>query len=329
MGGMGTKLAFLFALTTSLAAITKAAEADTLTIGYSDWPGYVAWQIPIEKGWFKDAGLDVKFQWFDYSASLDAFSAKKLDAVTATHVDTLVTGAGGAKGVMVLVLDYSSGNDMLIADKTIKSVADLKGKKIGVEVGVLEQLVLDTGLEKSGLSESDVTLVNSKTNDLPQVLASGQVSGVVTWQPISNTALQTVAGSHSIYTTADAPGLLYDVLTVDPVSLATHHDDWLKLVKIWDRTEKYILDPKTQDDAVKIMSARDGLTPAAYKAFLGGTHLFNLEEGAKILKNGPGVDSLYGSAKNADAFNVRVGTYKASQPIESYIDPSLTAAALK
>jgi NitT/TauT family transport system substrate-binding protein len=54
----------------------SANAAQPLTIGYSDWPGWVAWQVAIDKGWFKDAGVDVKFQWFDYSASMDAFAAR-------------------------------------------------------------------------------------------------------------------------------------------------------------------------------------------------------------------------------------------------------------
>ena len=63
------------------AACSLAAQAaEPLKIGYSDWPGWVAWQVAIDKGWFKDAGVDVKFEWFDYSASMDAFAAGKLDA---------------------------------------------------------------------------------------------------------------------------------------------------------------------------------------------------------------------------------------------------------
>ncbi|HVT07446.1 MAG TPA: hypothetical protein VHO67_08305, partial [Polyangia bacterium] len=32
-----------------------------LRIAFSDWPGWTAFEVGIEKGWFKDAGLDVKF----------------------------------------------------------------------------------------------------------------------------------------------------------------------------------------------------------------------------------------------------------------------------
>ena len=45
------------------------AVAEPLKIGYSDWPGWVAWEVGIEKGWFKEEGVDVQFEWFDYVAS--------------------------------------------------------------------------------------------------------------------------------------------------------------------------------------------------------------------------------------------------------------------
>jgi NitT/TauT family transport system substrate-binding protein len=310
-------------------ACVPAANAAPLTIGYSDWPGWVAWQVAIDKGWIKQAGLDVKFEWFDYSASLDAFSAKKLDAVLATNGDTLATGAGGGKGVMIMLTDYSSGNDMVVGKPGVKSVTALKGKKVGVEEGLVDHLLLDTALQKSGMSEKDITLVNGKTNDLPQVLKSGQVDAIAAWQPNSGTAIQILPGSKPIFTSAQAPGLIYDVLTVSPASLSAHRADYVKLVKLWDKVVAYIADPKTQPDAVKIMSGRDGLKPAAYKAFLEGTHLLDLKAAAVAYKKGPGLDSLYGSTKNADDFNLRNKVYKTAQPLDTYIDASVTEAAMK
>jgi NitT/TauT family transport system substrate-binding protein len=44
----------------------RAHAAEPLKIGYSDWPGWVAWQVAIDKGWFKEAGVAVDFEWFDY-----------------------------------------------------------------------------------------------------------------------------------------------------------------------------------------------------------------------------------------------------------------------
>lgn len=304
----------------------SSAQAEPLKIGYSDWPGWVAWEVAIEKKWFAEAGVDVKFEWFDYVASMDAFAAGKLDAVAMTNGDTLVTGATGAKGVMIILNDYSNGNDMVVAGPGVNSVAELKSKKIGVEVGFVSHLLLLNGLEKNGLTESDVTLVNVPTNETPQVLASGDVDAIVAWQPNSGQALKQVPGSTAVYTSADEPGLIYDVLAVSPTSLAKRKDDWSKVIDVWYRVVDYILDPATEADALAIMSARVGLSPEEYKPFLKGTKILTLEEAKKIFAKGDGITSLYGSSKISDDFNLKYEVYTAPQDIDSYIDPSLTLA---
>jgi NitT/TauT family transport system substrate-binding protein len=303
--------------------LSVPAGAAPLRIGYSDWPGWVAFDIALTKGWFKEAGVDVSFQWFDYSASMDAFTAGKLDADLLTNGDTLVLGSGGTKATIILVTDYSFGNDQVIGRPGIKSLADLKGKKVAVEVGLVDHLLLLNGLEKAGMTEADVTLVNTKTNETPQVLASGQVAAICAWQPSSGEAMKLVPGSKPIYTSKEAPGLIYDVLSVNPSSLASRRADWLKLFGVWDRIVKYVYDPKTANDAIKIMGARDGLTPEQYKPLVGGTHLINVADAKKVFTKGPGLDSMYGSTANADAFNVKYAVYKTKQDVDSYIDPSL------
>lgn len=315
------------------AALTAGSSASwagqPLKIGYSDWPGWVAWQVAIDKGWFKQAGVDVKFEWFDYSASMEAFAAGKLDGVTMTNGDALVTGAGGGRNVMIMVTDYSNGNDMIIGKPGIKSIKDLKGKKVAVEAGLVDHLLLLNGLKKAGLKESDIALVNAKTNEMPQVLASGDVAAVGAWQPIAGQAIKGLPGSRPIYTSANEPGLIYDVLAVSPASLAAHKAEWQKVVGVWDKVVSYIEDPKTQPDALKIMSARVGIAPEAYAKFLKGTRLLSLKEGKAAMAKAEGFQSLYGSSKIADAFNVANDVYKKPQAVDSYIDPSLTQATAK
>ena len=308
------------------AASISAHAAAPLKIGYSDWPGWVAWQVAIDKGWFKEAGVPVTFEWFDYSASMDAFSAGKIDAVTMTNGDALVTGAAGGKSVMVMLTDYSNGNDMLIGKPGVRTLAALKGKKVAVEVGLVEHLLLLNGLKKAGLKESDVTLVNAKTNEMPQMLASGDVAAVGAWQPIAGQAMKAVPGSKPIYTSADEPGLIYDVLAVNPASAKQRKADWVKVVKVWDRVVKYINDPKTQPDAVKIMAARAGVSPETYLPLLKGTKLLSLDEAKKIYVKGDGFKTLEGSTKVANQFNVANGVYKAPENVAAYLDPSFTNA---
>ncbi len=318
------KVSVLFKTLCVLLCSISLANAEPLKIGYSDWPGWVAWEVGIEKGWFEEAGVDVEFEWFDYVASMDAFAAGKLDAVPMTNGDTLVTGATGGKGIMILLNDYSNGNDMVVAAPGIKSVADLKGKKVGVEIGFVGHLLLLNALEKAGLTETDVELVNVPTNETPQVLASGDVSAIVAWQPNSGQALKQVPGSTAIYTSADEPGLIYDVLAVTPASYAARKDDWAKVIKVWYRIVDFINDPKTQPEALSIMSARVGLTAEEYAPLLAGTKILTLEEAQGFFAKGEGFKSLYGSSKISDDFNLKYEVYPDAQDIDSYIDGSLT-----
>jgi NitT/TauT family transport system substrate-binding protein len=307
----------------SAAAPIPTPTGPTLTIGYSDWPGWVAWEIAIQKGWFKEAGVNVEFKWFDYVPSMDAFTAGKVDADSMTNGDALVTGSSGGKSVCIVANDYSDGNDMIVAKPGIKTLADLKGKKLGVEVGFVDHLLVLKALESAGMKDKDIKLVNVKTDDTPTALKSGKVDAIAAWQPNSGAALKELPGSTPIFTSANVPGLIYDHLCVSPKSLAANRAEWLKVVKVWFRVVDYIADPANLDDAAKLMSARVGLTPDVYKGLMKGTHLLNMAENLKHFEKGETFDSIYGSSKIVDTFNVKNAVYKAPMKVEEYFDPSL------
>jgi len=310
------------------AAANSAAPVTSqkpLLIGYSDWPGWVAWQVAIDKGWLKEAGVDVKFEWFDYAASLDAFKGGQLDAVLATNGDNLVNSASGSRGIMIMMTDYSNGNDMIIGAPNINSLADLKGQTVAVELGLVEHLMLSHALKKAGMSINDVKLQNAPTNEMPQILASNSVAAVGAWQPIAGQTLKAVSGSKPLYTSADEPGLIYDVLAVSPTSLGQRRADWIKVVQVWDKVVSYINDPATQPDALKIMAARAGVTPEEYAAFLGGTRLMTLAENQAAMDKNDNLQSLYGSSYYVNQFNVSNQVYGQLVDVDSLIDPKLVS----
>lgn len=314
-----------------LLALCGFANAEPLKIAYSDWPGWIAWEIGVQKGWFKEAGVDVEFLWFDYVPSMDAYVAGKVDAVCMTNGDALVTGATGKPSVGILINDYSNGNDMIVAAPGISSIKELKGKKVGIEEGFVEHLLLLTGLQKNGMALDDVTIVNTPTGETPQVLASKAVDAIGAWQPNSGQALKALPGSKAIYTSADAPGIIYDLLYVSPESLEKNKGDWGKVVKVWYKIADYIKDEENLDDALKILAGRVNLKPEEYEPFLKGTYILSLDEALKRWEKGDGLSSVYGSTKNVDAFNLKFGAYKGkeSQDAEKYLDPSFTKALAK
>jgi NitT/TauT family transport system substrate-binding protein len=307
-------------------ALPRAAAHRPLRIAYSDWPGWTAFEVGIQKGWFKDAGVDVEFLWLDYLPTMDAFSAGKVDAVMVTNGDALVTGANGAKSQMILVTDYSNGNDQIIARPGVTSFKQLKGKKVGLELTLVEHLLFLKALEKFKLRATDVELVNFPTAETPQALGSGQVDAIAAWYPISAQARRSVAGANAVFTSADVPGLIYDTVAVNPKSLAEHREEWRKIVAVWYRISNYVRDPKTQPDAVAIMAAKVGVKASDYAQNMSGTYFLTLEEAKKRFQRAEGMGSIYGSSKIADAFNVANKVYKSSQEVSDYIFPDFVLA---
>jgi NitT/TauT family transport system substrate-binding protein len=203
---------------------------------------------------------------------------------------------------------------------------DLKGKKVGIEEGFVEQLLLLTGLEKAGMKMEDVTIVNTPTNETPQVLASKAVDAIGAWQPNSGQALKVLPGSKPIFTSADAPGIIYDLLYVSPESLEKHKAEWAKVTQVWYRISDYMHDEKNTDDVLKILSARVKISPEEYEPFLKGTHILTLAEALKRWETASGLGTVYGSSKVVNDFNVKFKVYKESQDTTKYLDPSLTKA---
>lgn len=313
-------------LTLVLVMTAGAAWSEPLKIAYSDWPGWVAWDIAARKGFFKKHGVEVELKWFEYMASMDAFAAGKVDAVCVANGDALVLSASGARNVMILVNDYSNGNDKIVAAPGIKSVKELKGKKIGVELGVVSHLLLINALKENGMTDSDVTLVNVPTHQTAQVLASGDVDAIVAWQPNSGQALKLVPGSTAVYTSAEAPGLIYDMLTVSPGSLMKRHEDWRKVVAAWYDVVAYMQDPANEKEMLEILSARVDLKPEEYRPFLEGTKILSLPEALVSFKPAAGVASIYGSSEIVNEFFVANKVYKAPVTVKKCIDSSFTSA---
>lgn len=309
----------------AVGAVTLASQAiaEPLKIAYSDWPGWVTLEVAKEKGFFKEAGVEVELVWMEYLPSMEAFGAGKVDAVTMTNGDALVTGATGKPSTCVILTDYSNGNDKIVAKPGIESVKDLKGKTIGLEKNLVEHLLLLKALEANGMTEADVKITNVATNETPQALASGGVDAIGAWYPVAGLAQQGLPGSKAVFTSADAPGLIYDGIYVSKESLAARRDDWKKVAAAYVKTVKFIQDPATADEAVKIMAARVQVDPKQYAKNMKGTFLLDLEGNLKAMTKGDGLDSVYGSNKVADAFNVKYGVYEKAQDTDSYVDPSI------
>ena len=247
-------------------------------VGVSDWPGWVAWYVADQNGYFKKYGANVKLVWFaNYTDSIAALSSGQLDANSQTWSDTMAPLAKGVPIKAVLVNDNSAGNDALMVGPKIKSFADLKGKTIALEQYSISHFVLVNALEKHGMTLKDVKVTNLAAGDAAAAFMAGRVDAAVVWNPWVNT-LQTSGKGHALFTSKDMPGLIPDLLVAQDKAIQTKRKDLVGMIKAWYDAQAFIA--QHPDDAAKIMSKVVSLKPDEYKHFLPGTRFFNAKDNA-------------------------------------------------
>jgi NitT/TauT family transport system substrate-binding protein len=303
----------------SLTACTKPGNEAPVRVGYSAWPGWIPLKVTEDKGLFESEGVPVTLQWFDgYLDSINALNAGQLDCNSQTLGDTISSIAGGAELQVVLTNDYSTGNDQIIAAPGIKSVADLKGKRVAAEEGTVDHYLLLLGLKKAGLSAKDITFVPLETGAAAAAFVAGKVDAVGVFAPFTTQALKR-PGSTTLFSSKDFPGAISDHLVCRKEFVAKNPEKVQKLVNAWFATLRQIkADP---GPSLAIMAERAGVTEAEYKAYDAGTTILTLEQNKQAFKPGDTMQSLPFAAKEIGLFLQEVGMAKTDPPLAGVLQP--------
>ncbi|HXV25802.1 MAG TPA: ABC transporter substrate-binding protein [Alphaproteobacteria bacterium] len=159
---------------------TQAAERLTVLLDWFVNPDHAPLVIAQQRGYFDDLGLEVELV-----APADPNDPPKL--VAAGQADLAVSyqpqlhlqAAQNLPLVRIGTLVATPLNSLVVlADGPVKSIADLKGRKVGFSVGGFEDAVLGRMLQGAGLTLEDVELVNVNFSLSPALL-SGQVDAVI------------------------------------------------------------------------------------------------------------------------------------------------------
>jgi NitT/TauT family transport system substrate-binding protein len=304
-----------------------AASGEVLNIGYSAWPGWFPLAVAEKQGFFTKAGLNVKLTYFaDYTASLDALVAGKVDVNAQTLNDTLFGVAAGSKQSIVVVNDNSTGNDAVICDSSITSVKGLKGKTIAAEAGVVDHFLLLQGLAKEGMTEKDIDFRGVKTDAAAAAFAGGEFDCVAVFAPFTLTALQR-KGSKVLFSSKDFPGAIPDHLVATGDVAAKRSADMQKLVNAWYATLDWMkANPK---DATAIMAAAAEISVDDYTSFADGTTIFTAEQAAKAFEDRAGDStSLPEMARRINPFLVSAGIAEKEGDLTGLFQPQYTTTYL-
>lgn len=325
-GAFKRAVAFLVTSAALLMAATPAAQAE-VKVGVSDWPGWVAWYVAQEKGFFKKHKADVKLVWFaNYTDSISALSSGQLDANSQTWSDTMGPLAKGIPLKVVLANDNSAGNDALVVKPGIKSVKELKGKTVALEQFSVSHFVFVNALAKNGMKQDDVKIVNLAAGDAAAAFMTGRVDAAVVWNPwISQ--IETSGKGHAIFTSKDMPGLIPDLLVAQDKAIKTKRKELVGMIRAWFDTVAFI--EKNPAEASKIMAKMVGMSAKEYQVFLPGTRFFDAKLNQEAFGPATSPVSLIGAAPKIEKFLVDNKLIEGKPDIARGIDGSLLAEALK
>ncbi|MFP3929147.1 MAG: ABC transporter substrate-binding protein [Desulfobacteraceae bacterium] len=171
-----------------------AGEPEKVTVVYggSSWLGhYPAW-VGIEMGTFQEEGLGVLFQRFYASSGrMGSLVAGDLDFASTGCISGIALMASGMKGFYAFgTPDSYATVEGIVARKDIKTVEDLKGKKLAATFASSAHVLALDILEQHGLEpKEDVTLINLKVSEMPAAFRSGEVDACAIWTPMFNKLL--------------------------------------------------------------------------------------------------------------------------------------------
>jgi NitT/TauT family transport system substrate-binding protein len=204
----------------------------------------------------------------------------------------------GVKARAIMQVDWSRGGDAIVADESIKSIEDLKDKKISLVKYTPSHWLLEYHLENSGLSDYDQkkiidNLVNEdSTRDARQAFKNKQVDATVVWEPDLTLALER-PGSHILVSTETANNLIANVMVAREDFIKDHPDVIKEFIQGWlegtaeavrnpDKVVQLLMENEPLYGDMKDQKVKDSLKTVKYADLADNTMMFGLD-GSKPL----------------------------------------------
>lgn len=245
----------------ALTLCTQLAQAEELLrIGYQKYG-----TLTLLKGRasleprLKTLGVSVK--WTEFPAGpqlLEGLNVGSIDFGTVGEAPPIFAQAAGADLVYVGNEPPAPSSEAIVVPKgsTIKTVAELKGKKVALNKGSNVHYLLVKALEKAGLQYSDVTTVFLPPADARAAFERGSVDAWVIWDPFL-AAVEKQVGARIL---ADGTGLVSNhqfFLAARPY--VTKRPDVVKIVlDELDKTDQWA--KANQKEAAAVLSTQVGLS---------------------------------------------------------------------
>lgn len=277
-----------------------------------------------DKGWledeFKKDNIKISFVESQGSnKSLEFLKSNSIDFGSAAGSAGLISKAKGAPIQAVYVFSKPEWSALVTkSNSTIKSVKDLKGKKVAVTLGTDPYILLLRALDEAGLSKDDIQLIPLQHSDGAAALLSGQVDAWSGLDPIM-ARLQVENGAKLFYRNVDFN--TYGLLDVRN-DFAKNYPEYVgRVIKIYDKARKWII--ANPEEAQKLLEKQAKLKPEVAKIQLQRTDL------KQSIPDSPQKDALTKAAEILKKYDIIPSNTDVQKTINEFVNTTFAQKALK
>jgi len=299
--------------------VPARAAAETLVIGHSTWVGYGPLFIARDKRFFDEAGVNVELKTFeDPKSRFFALISGRLDGIATTLDTASLYWTPEHPFRSVVGLDDSKGGDGVVAIDSIKTVKDLRGKRVAYNKGSVSEFFLAVLLKQNGMTEEDLQSIQMQQDDAGAAFVAHKVDAAVTWEPWLSRAKQT-QGGHVLVDSSSTPGLIVDILLFRDDVIKNHPDAVKAAVAGWFRAVDYWKANPDESDALMAKAVGGWLKDVkTFKETLAGVRFYDKAINQQYFVPG-GV--IFKTAQNAIDFWKSSGRIRVNEDANTLVDP--------
>jgi ABC-type nitrate/sulfonate/bicarbonate transport system substrate-binding protein len=286
------------------------AASQELTIGVLRAPTSGIMAISDQKGWFKDAGVDLKTELFTAAAGPKIIQALGSGSIALSFVNSTAALLALASGAIPLRLisiptDPSRLFALLSTDK-IDSVQKLAGKRVAATAGTALHYFLARALAANDMSLKDVEFVNLPADQGQAAFVAGRVDALVPSVTGRFYVMSTKPDARELFTYDDfektgpkTPFQNYDLFVTTESALEQSRDTLRRFLSVYhDKGVAYLLDPGTRKEAIGAITTyvnTEQKTPvdsAIMTKLIDGSEFYRSKDAKTIMASAPFLDSL-------------------------------------
>ncbi|MBD8481628.1 aliphatic sulfonate ABC transporter substrate-binding protein [Pseudomonas coleopterorum] len=278
---LSTPLLAATVLLASFASVTQAATPAEVRLDYAY---YSPTSLVLRHfGWLEKALPGTKVDWVlsqGSNRSLEYLNGGSIDFASTAGLAAVLSRANGSPIKTVYIASRPEWTALAVRkDSPIKTVADLKGKKIAATKGTDPFLFTLRSLQQAGLSKDDVELVHLQHADGRTALERGDVDAWAGLDPLL-AASQLQAGSTLLYRNIEFNS--YGVISVTEKFAAEHADTVEQVIKAYEQARSWAREHP--DDLAALLAKESGLPLDVAKLQLSRTDFSDSQPGARQIQ---------------------------------------------